>query len=210
VAYYAPEQLRRVPAQQRARDRIQRVLDAADQLLATGERNALETKRVAEAAGISVGSLYRWFPDKEAIAEAIALRYWQELADLVAGLADAAERETIDDLVGHTLDALAAGFRARPGFLALWFGGHRTERLRDATRPIREQVAQSVERMLAATYPDSTPELRVTVARMVVLLGDGLLREAFRLDPAGDPTVLREGRHALLAYVDTRLNSKER
>jgi hypothetical protein len=42
-------------------------------------------------------------------------------------------------------------------------------------------------------------------ARIVVLLGDGLLREAFRLDPEGDPIVLDEGRHALAAYVATRL-----
>jgi hypothetical protein len=40
---------------------------------------------------------------------------------------------------------------------------------------------------------------------MVVLIGDGVLREAFRLDRNGEPTVLAEGRHALRAYIDSRL-----
>jgi AcrR family transcriptional regulator len=208
VAYVAPEQLRRIPAQQRARDRIERVLDAADELLATGDAGALGTKQVAQAAGVSIGSLYRWFPDKESIAEALALRYWQELADLVAAVAEASERAPLEDPAGETIDALVAGFRARQGFLTLWFGGLRTERLRDATRPVREQVALSVAWILAVTYPDAAPERRAIVARMVVLLGDGLLREAFRIDINGDETVLAEGRHALRAYADARLKGE--
>lgn len=185
--------LRREPTQQRSRERVERILDAADHLLATtGE---LGTKQVAAAANISIGSLYFWFPDKESIAQALADRYWGELADLVA----AVQSSRPDDAVGETLRTMAAGFRARPGFLALWFGGLRTEAIRDATRPYRVQVSQTVERMLPPAAD------RATVARMVVLLGDGILREAFRIDRSGDATVLREGETALRAYIDQRL-----
>jgi AcrR family transcriptional regulator len=202
------ETLRREPTQQRGKDRVQRVLDAADELLATDGAQALGTKQVAAAAGISIGSLYFWFPDKEAIAEALALRYWRELADLVAAVADAAEHGSLEDPVGATLDALAAGFRTRPGFLALWFGGLRTEALRDATRPLREEVAACVERIAAVAAPETKPRERATVARMVVLLGDGILREAFRMNRDGDPVVLGEGAHALRAYITDRLKER--
>jgi AcrR family transcriptional regulator len=202
----AVDSLRREPTQQRGRDRVERVLDAADELLARSGAEALGTKQVAAAAGISIGSLYFWFPDKESIAEALARRYWQELSDLVAEFAEAAEAGTLDhDPVGDVLDVLAAGFRARPGFLALWFGGLRTERLRDATRAYRTDVTASVERILAVAQPNSAPELRGTLSRMVVLLGDGILREAFRLDRNGHPLVLVEGAHALRAYIFDRL-----
>jgi hypothetical protein len=40
---------------------------------------------------------------------------------------------------------------------------------------------------------------------MFVLAGDGLLREAFRLDAEGDPTVLAEGKAMIEAYLATRL-----
>jgi AcrR family transcriptional regulator len=202
------DSLRRAPTQKRAQDRVKRVLDAADELLARSGAKEFGTKQVAAAAGISIGSLYFWFPDKESIAEALALRYWHELSDLVAGYAEVADTSTLeDDPVGELLDVLAAGFRARPGFLALWFGGLRTERLRDVTRPYRTEVAGSVERMLAAARPNAEPELRNAVARMIVLLGDGILREAFRLDRQGDAVVLVEGAHVIRAYIGDRLKA---
>jgi hypothetical protein len=42
---------------------------------------------------------------------------------------------------------------------------------------------------------------------MVVLAGDGLLREAFRVDPDGDPELLEESKLMLSAYMKTRLSS---
>jgi AcrR family transcriptional regulator len=205
----AVESLRREPTQQRGRDRVKRVLDAADELLARSGAEALGTKQVAAAAGVSIGSLYFWFPDKESIAEALAMRYWQELSDLVADFAEAADAGTLDhDPVGDVLGVLAAGFRARPGFLALWFGGLRTERLRDATRAYRTEVTSCVERIIAVAQPDSEPELRGTISRMVVLLGDGILREAFRLDRDGHPVVLDEGAHVLRAYILDRVKER--
>jgi AcrR family transcriptional regulator len=199
------ETLRRAPTQQRGHDRVKRVLDAADALLARSGADALSTKQVAEAAGISIGSLYFWFPDKDSITEALALRYWEELSDLVAAVAEATQAGTGPDPVGAVLDALAAGFRARPGFLALWFGGLRTERIREATRPYRNEVARRVQEILAVAAPAADPGLLPTVARIVVLLGDGILREAFRIDRHGDPAVLSEGARALRAYIFDRL-----
>jgi AcrR family transcriptional regulator len=197
--------LRRAPLQARSRDRVARFLDVADALLAEEGAAALSTVRVAEAAGASIGTLYHWFPDKEAIIEALALRYWDELAEILDGVTRDAEHELVDDPVSRVIDALADGFRARPGFLALWFGGLRSERVRDATRPERARAQESVVRVLAVTHPAAAASERATVARMVVLIGDGVLREAFRLDRNGDPTVLAEGRQALRAYIDSRL-----
>jgi AcrR family transcriptional regulator len=199
------EQLRHAPIRPRGQDTVERLLAAADRLLAREGAAALTTTRVAEEGGMSVGTVYNWFPDKESIAEALALRYWSELADVLAQVAESAEAGTLADPVGAGLDALAAGFRARPGFLALWFGGLRTERLRDATRPYREEVAASVEGSLAPVYAEASPRARATAARMLVLLGDGILREAFRLNREGDATVLAEGGLALHAYISTRL-----
>jgi hypothetical protein len=54
-------------------------------------------------------------------------------------------------------------------------------------------------------WPDTAPEERSRAALMVVLAGDGLLREAFRLDPNGDPGVLAESKLMLDAYLAARL-----
>jgi AcrR family transcriptional regulator len=200
-----PDRLRRLPQQQRSREKLRRVLDAAEDILAREGAEAFTTVHVAEAAGISVGSLYRYFPDKDAIVEALAVRYWSDFDDLVAGVAEADEREPFGDPAGAVLEVLAAGFRARPGFLALWYGGLRSERIRDATRQARTAIASSIERMLETHWPDAPAADRMTAAAMVVLAGDGLLREAFRRDRDGDPRVLDEASQMLAAYIAARL-----
>ena len=182
--------LRHVPTQARSRARLRRVLEAADEVLATEGAGAFTTTRIAEVAGVPVGSVYHYFPDKSAITEALGVHYWHAFADLVEAAAEADERAPLPDPAGAVLDALAAGFRARPGFLALWYGGLRTESVRDVTRPTREAIAAAVDRILAVHWPSAPAGDRVTAARMVVIAGDGLLREAFRAAPGGDPLVL--------------------
>jgi AcrR family transcriptional regulator len=197
--------LRNPPTQARSLHRLRLVLDVADELLASEGAESFTTTRVAEAAGIPVGSVYRFFDGKEAIAEALAVRYWRDFDDLVAGVAEADERDRLADPAGAVLEVLASGFRARPGFLALWYGGLRTERVRDATRHARTAIAGSIERILAVHWPGATSDERSRAARMVVLAGDGLLREAFRIDPTGDPDVLAESKLMLDAYLSGRL-----
>ena len=197
--------LRNVPIQARSQARVRRVLDAADRLMAEEGPAAFTTTRLARAAGMPVGSLYRYFPDKMAIVEALALRYWSDFEDLVAGVAETDGRDPLDDPAAAIVEALAAGFRARPGFRALWYGGLRTERVRDVTRPTRSAIGRSIERILAQHWPDASRENRVTVTKMVVIAGDGLLREAFRVDPNVDTVLLAESKLMLEAYIEAKL-----
>jgi AcrR family transcriptional regulator len=197
--------LRNVPSQQRSRVRLRRVLDAADEVLAQEGPAAFTTTRIAQAAGVPVGSVYRYFPDKQAIVEALALSYWSDFEDLIAGVAETDERDPLADPCAAVIDALAAAFRASPGFLALWYGGLLTEQVRSATRPTRTAVARSVARFLGVRWPSAPPEQLANVARMIVLAGDGLMREAFRVDPHGDQELLDETKLMLDAYVSARL-----
>lgn len=199
--------LRNVPLQARSRARLGRVLDAAEEVLERDGPEAFGTTAVARAAHVSVGSVYRFFPDKQAIVEALAIRYWSDFADLVAGVAEADALEPVADPAGAVLSVLAAGFRARPGFLALWYGGLRTERVRDSTRDARQAIAASIEHIFAVHWPAAPSEVRQRTAEMVVLAGDGLLREAFRRDREGDTALLAESAVMLSAYIAHRLDA---
>jgi AcrR family transcriptional regulator len=198
--------LRNVPVQARSRERLRRLLDAADEVLIAEGAAGFGTTRIAAAAGVPIGSVYQFFSGKEAIVEALAVRYWSDFEDLVAAVAESDERDPLPDPSAVVIDVLAAGFRARPGFMALWYGGLRTERVRDATRPTREAIARSIARMIANHWPGVPEDLRADAARMVVLTGDGLLREAFRVDPDGDPALLQETRFLLDAYLVAKLS----
>src|SRR6185436_18877511 len=66
---------RREPRQQRSRQTVEAVLDAVPHVLRRHGAEAITTNRVAEAAGISIGSLYQYFPDKQAIFMALHDRH---------------------------------------------------------------------------------------------------------------------------------------
>jgi AcrR family transcriptional regulator len=68
---------RNTPVQPRARRQRDKILNATSKLLETVGVDELTTIRVAEAVGISVGTLYHYFPNKHAILHALA-EYWIE------------------------------------------------------------------------------------------------------------------------------------
>ncbi|MCW3014912.1 MAG: TetR family transcriptional regulator [Solirubrobacterales bacterium] len=197
--------LRNVPTQARSRERLGRVLAAAERVLTEEGASALGTTRVAQVAGVPVGSIYHLFGDKESIVDTLATRYWEAFAQRVAAVADADACAPLADPIGAIFETLADGFRSEPGFRALWYSELRTQRLRDVTRGTRDAFLGSVERILAMHWPGARDAERTAAARMVVLTGDGLLREAFRLSPEGDVEVLAECRLMVAAYLATRL-----
>lgn len=200
---------RRVPRQQRSREKLERMLDVADRLLAEEGAEALTTTRVAGEAEVAVGSIYAYFSDRDAIAEALALRHWQRFADLVTGIAEAEEQTATTHPLATIIEALAAGFRSHPSFLTLWYSSLRTEQMRTVTRPVREEVGVSITRVLKVQWPAAPPDVLVKTAEMIVLAGDGILREAFRVNPSGDSELLSEGLVMLESYVDRRLGRSE-
>jgi AcrR family transcriptional regulator len=70
----AVENMRKIPRQSRAQDTVDVVLEAAAQVLEASGESGFNTNVVAERAGVSIGALYRYFPDKQAILRALALR----------------------------------------------------------------------------------------------------------------------------------------
>lgn len=94
---------RRRPLQQRAQETIETILRATAQILRREGVDRLTTNRVAERAGVSIGSLYQYFPDKEALVATVRQRYDQafqeRLVDLVGALGTLPLGDTIEKCV---------------------------------------------------------------------------------------------------------------
>lgn len=195
--------LRRVPTQARSRARVRRLLDAAEELLAADGAEALTTTRVAEQAGVSVGSLYQYLPDKGAIVEALARRYLAEFEGLMGELERSIVRDpgAWTDPVGRLIEAFSERYRERPGYRALWFGRDLTDELRAADRENKLALAQGVRR-IAVTLGLARDDAYLRVAaRASVLVTDSILQEAFRSDPSGDRQLIEEAKGILRLYL---------
>lgn len=89
---------RKQPKQMRSADLVAAVLEAAVQVLAKEGAQRFTTARVAEKAGVSVGSLYQYFPNKAAILFRIQTDEWRQTTELLRGILEDAGRPPLERL----------------------------------------------------------------------------------------------------------------
>ncbi|MGY3240352.1 MULTISPECIES: TetR family transcriptional regulator [unclassified Bradyrhizobium] len=77
---------RKQPQQARSNELVAAILDAAIQVLAKEGAQRFTTARVAERAGVSVGSLYQYFPNKAAILFRLQSDEWRSTSELLRGI----------------------------------------------------------------------------------------------------------------------------
>ncbi|MER6267537.1 TetR/AcrR family transcriptional regulator [Streptomyces sp900105755] len=193
--------LRRTPQQARSRARLARVLKAAERVLIAEGVPALTTTRVAVEAGVSVGSLYQYLPDRDAIIDALAATYFARLEAVMEDFVRGAAAERWSDPVGVLIDTYAGLYRTEQGFRALWFGSGLTERTRAADREHKRRMADGVRRVLLALGIAADTEGLGPACHAAVLAADALAQEAFRRDAEGDAALLDEAKVMLRGYL---------
>lgn len=90
--------LRRKPRQARSTELVAAILEAAVQVLAAEGAGRFTTARVAERAGVSVGSLYQYFPNKAALLFRLQSDEWQRTGELLRGILEDAGRPPLERL----------------------------------------------------------------------------------------------------------------
>jgi AcrR family transcriptional regulator len=141
---------RKRPQQARALATAEALLDATLQVLVRDGYSRLTTTRVAERAGVSVGSLYQYFPDKRSLVTALKVRYFGLMVSAVEdALRGAGEGRAVDDVEGALRLGLGALVRVKAENLAL------TKALRE---PMLEAsgvgfVRESLARFVATLLP---------------------------------------------------------
>ncbi len=99
---------RRKPTQERARATWDAIVEACAQVLRDDGPSALSTNRIAKVAGVSIGSLYQYFPNKEAVLIALADREVGTLRDNLEGLLRLAGDLPAEVLVEHVIRGMFA------------------------------------------------------------------------------------------------------
>jgi len=80
--------IRKQPSQARSREKVRLVLDTAAELLVTQGVDSVSTPRIAEISGVTVGSIYQYFPNKESILHELYQRWLDDALETYATYSD--------------------------------------------------------------------------------------------------------------------------
>ena len=99
---------RREPRQQRSRQTVEAVLEAVPRVLKRHGAQAITTNRIAEAAGVSIGSLYQYFPDKRAIFTALYDRHVADVRLVIERTMADCTSASLEDFTRELVEGLAS------------------------------------------------------------------------------------------------------
>jgi AcrR family transcriptional regulator len=194
--------------QERSAARVQRMLDAAAALLDEVGYEATTTSLIAARAGVSVGSLDQFFPDRRAVLQALAVRSFERFAGVLSERIEAAPLHSWQDAVDVVIDVYVEFTRSEPAAQVLSFGGPVDRHMLDPEDDNNAVVAQALGDVLRSVRPDlpTGPSLDLAL-RVAVEAGDGVLDLAFRTHPAGDAAVVEQAKRLIKAYLASYLDA---
>jgi len=194
--------LRAQPRQKRGEERIDKLLSAAAKLFAKVGYEETTTNAIAREARTSIGSLYQFFPNKEAILNALAGRYLEELhAVHEQVLGDDAVQITLPELYDRIIHSLADFHASHPGFQQLFYGSTTSKHLAAAAEQLKQECIARVEGLMGARNPEIDPARRKLLAVLNVEVIKTLLPLAQSSDPATRARLIDETKTLLLAHM---------
>lgn len=197
---------KKTPRQSRSAATFEAMVDAGARILREGGYEALTTNRVAELAGVSVGSLYQYFPNKEAILVEMVRRHLVDLEAGIAAIAARADRLTLEELVSALIEDNARAHLVDPALHKVLF----EEAPRLGAIDWRDDFAQGaiavvvrlLERHRAAIVARDLPLAAQIVAESVEAI---MHAAAMRADPRlANGEIARETTRLVLSYLTAR------
>lgn len=198
----ADTMLRRTPQQSRGQRRIDAILDAAERLLAERGYEATTTNAIAAYAQTSIGSLYQFFPNKEAVLEALGARYVEgmcEFRDTLLG--PQAASLGVAEWIDRAVDALVQTQANNLGFKALFCDPATPATLIAAEDDLHRSIREGVEAVFAVWAPDLPAERRAIYATLGISVVKAILPHT--MPGAANPEAARAELKTLLrAYLE--------
>ena len=170
-----PLDRRATPRQARARERVEAILVAARDIIANQGIEPLSTQRIAQVAGIPVGSVYQFFPNKHAIVLELAKRSLVPMQELI----DATPPAPVEDELWwpwweRFLDALIEMWRTDSTGGAIWSACAGTPELMQSSGALELDYARGVAGLLSPLFPhepQAVQEQRALILSRMVAFG---------------------------------------
>jgi AcrR family transcriptional regulator len=191
-----PATMRRTPKQARSQRRVNHILDTAEQIFAEAGYEHTTTNAIAARAAVPIGSLYQFFPSKEAILNALIERYADEMNVLLHD--PSLDMLPMVEAVNHLVDRLAIYDSTHAGFKMILAATGIADNMHN-------QIINHVDEILARRFPGLPVEARRQGAIISVAIVKGLMQLSRPPDSMPPDAILVEVKTALIAYLQAML-----
>ncbi len=189
----------RMPQQERGQRRVEQILDAAEAVFAEVGVDAASMQAIADRAGSSVGSLYHFFPSKEAVIEALGRRYAERVSEVnQEAMPLELAHIAVDELFERVLSAQMRFVKDTPAFGAIQDAIHRhCPAVKDA---MNSALVGHVEKFLALRYPRVSAGQRTVSALVSVSAVHALVHLAAQVPEALRTEIIAEAKAMLVRH----------
>jgi AcrR family transcriptional regulator len=189
--------------QQRGQRRINQLLDAADALFAEIGYERATTNAISQSAGVSPGTFYQFFPNKQAVAEALAERYVKLLPEIHRTAFDvAAVNGPLSDLIEHVVDPFVELHRQGSCLEALLSGSVISDELSLSIKALDQHVEVGLENLFVSRCPRGNRTELKRAATTCVQLFKALLRSALNGTTKQQKQGIQELKTVLYRYLE--------
>jgi AcrR family transcriptional regulator len=195
---------RRTPQQERGERRLAQLLEAAASLMVETGYEAATMTEIAERANASIGTLYQYFPDKEAIVRALRQQYVDEFEVLWVPLKAESSKLSLRQLVDRFFDIIIDYFEKRPAYFPVLNAPGSFKRDPAARNRLRGHFVT----LFRERRPDMTPEAALRVANVTVQVLKAMHLLYAEAKGAEREEIVQEFKLLLLSYLSSRLKSR--
>lgn len=196
---------RKQPRQARSQATVEVIVEACIQVLLKEGANRLTTTRVAERAGVSVGSLYQYYPNKQALLYAVLAQHLNKVGDAVEVAAQSVSGRSLPDMVVVVVDAFVSAKLDRVDESRALYGVASDLEAADIVNAIGARCCKAVAAMLS-----TAPRVRFVDARLSAYIWFTAMVGATRamLEGGAPPKMLKALRDQLVTLGLSYLQSE--
>ncbi len=192
--------MRKEPRQERSKATVDAVVHAAARILSDHGWAGFTTNRVAETAGVSIGSLYQYFPDKISIVEAVRHRHFEDCLVVMKRVAE--QRNALPQFVEELVTGMIVVHSIHPGLhKVLLDDAPSHEGMNDPNSAFEKQYLGLYSEALDAHMTAGSRAESGTMALIVSDAIDGIIHNAARRGQLQSPKIKRE----MIALVEAYL-----
>ena len=200
--------LRKQPVQQRSAKRVELMLEACAALIDELGYDGVTTTLIAERAGVAVGSLYQFFPDKRAVVQALTKRNLDHFTAEIERKLDWTNLEYWWHGVDTIIDIYVEMYRTIPGFSSVRFGDVIDLRFIDDARDNNTVITEQIAHVVATKHnlPVESLFKQITVAADI---GDAILALAFRRKLFPEQDMIDEAKRVVRDYLASQISRED-